>query len=206
VGNISATITDPRCASAFWDRVFFDHPNDQEGYLLSPAPFTSGTYVDHRDGGRCVLVVWYNHIAETVFSYFIRSTMDRRLFWFYDEPTRQMIVSYIPKTKFTIEIVDRNVPRGSVIIGTDKVSLSVAKSRPEINWQHCTNIINAGTASIEQRSNAELLTENETEVCLEPERFSLLSGGIAISYLGNISEKRRGGLTYSSSGEKWELV
>jgi hypothetical protein len=117
-----------------------------------------------------------------------------------------MVVSYTRKTKFTIEIVDENVPRGSVIIGTDKVSLSVAKSRPEIHWENPTNITNTNTASTEQRSNAELSTGTETEVCLELERFSLLHGGIAVAYFGDINEWCKGGLTYSPFGEKWELV
>jgi len=107
-GNIPDTITDPKVANMFLNRVFFTLLNDRDGRIISTIPVLN--YADHVNGA--------------IFS--IRSVSRPDTYWFYDSKRKSIIASCNcqRRTRFMITNADSVRAPGSVIIKSDDVYIT----------------------------------------------------------------------------------
>ncbi|KAG5644892.1 hypothetical protein DXG03_007444 [Asterophora parasitica] len=107
VGNIALTITDQKVALDLRGKVFFTLINDRDGRIQSIVPVLN--YAEHSNGA----------------SFYIRSIPQPDTYWFYDTSRNVVFASRDRRTRFTINIADKNRAAGAVIIGSDDVYLTV---------------------------------------------------------------------------------
>ncbi|KAJ3815790.1 hypothetical protein EV368DRAFT_36197 [Lentinula lateritia] len=105
---IHETINDPKCAPQFLGKVMFTLLNDRDARALSVSPVLN--FTDHVSGG----------------TFFIRSTLRPELFWYYHPDIGQILSSTSRRTRFDVRIAAKDKALGTVMIGSDKVSISVA--------------------------------------------------------------------------------
>ncbi|KAG5636785.1 hypothetical protein H0H81_006899 [Sphagnurus paluster] len=129
-GNIPDTLTDPKVAKSLIGKMFFTLINDRDGRVLSIVPPVA-YYTERINGGRqacfpgtrslCAL----NMIFAKHNSFYIRSTSDQNIFWFYDASNRRVVASKDRRSKFTITIREKTRGPGAIIIGSDEVYITV---------------------------------------------------------------------------------
>ncbi|KAF8870999.1 hypothetical protein BD779DRAFT_1613997 [Infundibulicybe gibba] len=157
VGNISGTIRDDPHAKEFLGSV--------DGRIQSICPVIN---VTERTNGS---------------SFFIRSALRPEQFWYWNQRKSRVTLSTTRQTKFTISVVGQEQLRSLIMIGEDKIVISVA-----------------GETSIGADLNG-WLTQTSTEHQFE---FSDFSDGFAAEVVGDGESTVR--LARSSFGEQWELV
>ncbi|RDB16765.1 hypothetical protein Hypma_002602 [Hypsizygus marmoreus] len=168
-GNIPDTITDPRVAQSFRGQVSFTLLNDRDGRILSVIPVLN--YTDYTNGS----------------SFYIRSVPQPDTYWYFDPSANIVVASRERRTKFTITIADSTRTRGTPIIGSDDVLITVGSG------------VNIGVAN--------RLDQLSSSANPFPFKFSSFSTDFQIDYNVEGTARTIGIIARNpNAGEKWELV
>ena len=120
-----------------------------------------------------------------LYRFFIRSTLQRDQYWFYDG--QRIVFSRDYRTRFTIALVsssqtDPQGSKGQVMIGTDLVSISVS---------NCNGLVNI-------QPDLSLSLSQGAEPLVIP--FSQFDGGFEIGHGGVLLSNQQG------AGDRWEVA
>ncbi|KDR78032.1 hypothetical protein GALMADRAFT_155058 [Galerina marginata CBS 339.88] len=179
-GNISETVNDVKAANSFLGKVFFTLIVDRDGRTLSVAPTINFTAYKSNS------------------SFFVRSILNPTRYWYYPPASGgAVLASNTRRTRFTIGIVAAAQPDGTIMIGTDKVYISVTATNQAVGI--------AGGSGADQGGNNLLVLGNPNGGTQF--NFSDFAGGFGLAdeNVGNdeLVVTWRG---EDLAGERWELV
>ncbi|GAW00584.1 protein [Laccaria bicolor S238N-H82] XP_001878005 [Lentinula edodes] len=174
---IHETINDPKCAPQFLGKVMFTLLNDRDARTLSVSPVLN--FADHVNGG----------------TFFIRSTLRPELFWYYHPDIGQILASTSRRTRFDVRIAAKDKALGTIMIGSDKVSISVAGQQD----------FNVGVAT----GSTDLAIQKNGLFQFDFSDFN--DGNFGLNFLhkaasGDFVQGVVATVTRQNYGERWELV
>ncbi|KAF8880285.1 hypothetical protein BD779DRAFT_1093174 [Infundibulicybe gibba] len=170
VANIPETIVDPKCAKSFSGQVFFTSVPDRDQRIVGNTFEESLSYTDRVSGS----------------SFFIRSVVEPRAFWYCDEDGA-VRASPDRRTRFKISIADKQKPAGTIMIGSDDVTIGILDSANYVG------ILPAPKGS--KSDDALVVTSTPFSF-----KFADFSGGFDVEYDKDYISTLRW-----RKGEKWEL-